>query len=790
MINSFPRLLCLCLFLFLLSAVAAFGQTTQDTNNSADQTLRSGGRVNPSSLGMEMDIPLGTYKGRGTSLPLNLTYSSKLWRFDEERTHYLNNGTENVYVIAKYAENSAAGWTTGLSQPYIEYTGETNRFDQEGRPLPGEILGQGQQPVGNYFVKRITVHLPGGASHEMRAQDEPISIPLDRIPEESDWNATFYAVDGSGLKYVQNSNDEIYKLWLPDGSYYTFDLAREAKSSTDLTQVRRAVRLTDTHGNYVYFNIPSTNYPNGSWTDQLGRTFPIMIPREMPSLSANEPVFQQFFTLPGVSQPYVFRWKRLKGDTAAVSAFTDFNNQQLHYPGHTNISQIGGNPVNYSPSLFYYSYQMSPCSGNHLKVSVPFGEKFNPVVLSEIVLPNGTLYRFTYNEFGEIERIYYPTGGREEIEYEQVASLADLALPYQQTNRGVVERRIYENDNDATADTWTYAAAASTNNYRTSTIAPNGARTDRFMHRAAPPPQCTGSNYYMGTRFGYDNGLSGMTYEERIFSTGGQLLHRASTRWDITKVAVNGENYDTYAQRNPRIISTESIIYDGDPGLSAATRFEYDTDVNDAGSPLNVRKTINYAFKTTSGGTSFQPGELPPSAVVSLPDPTTSATVVKITETSYLNNINYRDRHLLKLPNQVVVRDAQNSPKAKSEIVYDEPSCLLTDMVSGAVPNWTDPETTVRGLPTTSRSWTNIAGNQYFEAHSEYDQFGNVRKTRDAMGNVNEIQYNDNFSDEINRHTYAFPTKSISPIPDPTGVHGSNTALITTTKYKFETGLQ
>lgn len=48
--------------------------------NTADQTLHSTGRVNPSTLAMEMQIPLGSYPGRGLSLPINLSYSSKLWR--------------------------------------------------------------------------------------------------------------------------------------------------------------------------------------------------------------------------------------------------------------------------------------------------------------------------------------------------------------------------------------------------------------------------------------------------------------------------------------------------------------------------------------------------------------------------------------------------------------------------------------------------------------------------------------------------------------------------------------
>jgi hypothetical protein len=161
-------LLCVGFCLFLLSAAA--GQSTQYTKNSPDQTLRSNGRVNPSSLGMEMNIPLSEYAGRGISLPLGLSYSSKLWRFQENRIEYLNNGNQNIYAYARYSEDAASGWTSSLSQAYIEYTGELNRFDNQGRPLPDEVFGPGApSPIGDNYIRRIRVFLPGGGSHELRA---------------------------------------------------------------------------------------------------------------------------------------------------------------------------------------------------------------------------------------------------------------------------------------------------------------------------------------------------------------------------------------------------------------------------------------------------------------------------------------------------------------------------------------------------------------------------------------------------------------------------------------------
>src|ERR1051325_6787800 len=46
---------------------------------------------------------------------------------------------------------------------------------------------------------------------------------------------------------------------------------------------------------------------------------------------------------------------------------------------------------------------------------------FNPVVPAEIVLPNGQHYLFTYNVFGEITKVVYPTGAYERFDYAAVA---------------------------------------------------------------------------------------------------------------------------------------------------------------------------------------------------------------------------------------------------------------------------------------------------------------------------------------------------------------------------------
>lgn len=62
---------------FLLVPLSALSQG--HTENKADQALRGSGRVNSSTLGMEISIPLASFPGRGINVPISLSYSSKVW---------------------------------------------------------------------------------------------------------------------------------------------------------------------------------------------------------------------------------------------------------------------------------------------------------------------------------------------------------------------------------------------------------------------------------------------------------------------------------------------------------------------------------------------------------------------------------------------------------------------------------------------------------------------------------------------------------------------------------------
>jgi YD repeat-containing protein len=92
----------------------------------------------------------------------------------------------------------------------------------------------------------------------------------------------------------------------------------------------------------------------------------------------------------------------------------------------------------------------------------------------------------------------------------------------------------------------------------------------------------------------------------------------------------------------------------------------------------------------------------------------------------------YRARNLVSLVSSTRVRagDATGAVLAQSEVKYDEPGFPLLSY--GTVTGWADPQTTVRGNPTTGRVWLDTSGG-WLQSHRQYDQCGNVRKAWDAV---------------------------------------------------------
>lgn len=512
----YARLLVLVLLL-CLSFRAALAQNVQYTNKTTDLGMRSTQRVNPITRAVEFQVPLGNYTGRsGLDVPVVLSYSSKVW---EVKYQGYNPGSPPPHggmqpftiVTADYAKHSVAGWTSSVGFPVIDPDVGNQIYHPSGFPNVS-----GDCTFGCYMVDRKLVWMPDGSGHELRATDQP---RLFTAPPPDN----FYSVDGTRMRYQASTNI----LYLADGSQYQFGTSK----------------YVDRNGNTLTWV--------GGWRDTLNRTINNPLPYNVGQgpLSSTD----QTYTLPGVSNTtlsYTLKWRNLADVLTTPEPLRYIANSAC--PPGTGV---------FSPNLFMYDAASRTCFGNG-------GVLFNPVVLSQIVLPNGQTYTFTYDIFGAIDKVVLPTGGYEQFEYEYtggISSPINFQWVYAQVNRGVTRHIVSPSGSGADKIETLYGG----NGNFVSMTAPDGSRKETYVWTDA------------GSIWGYsaDSSRAGMPFDERIYSASGQMLRRTLTEFVMTPSNATGNPPGTQnANRNARVAREVELILDTDgPALAKSKTYSYDT---------------------------------------------------------------------------------------------------------------------------------------------------------------------------------------------------------------------
>lgn len=738
----------------------------QYTQNKSDQTLRSDIRIDPATHALGIQVPLASYPGRaGANVPVTLYYSSKLWRLEFDDIYdNPNGGAPRAQTFAKYAEQSVAGWTASVDIPTIEFTFFLQSYD-----LTSTNYGQDGGPTGyRGFIARIHVHMPDGSTHELRKDDAPHNWGTE---SNYGFTGSYYAVDGARMRFDFDPGAHSGVLFLPDGGRYTF-----ADPQGGLTI--KATQYTDRNGNTLTYNSTTRQ-----WTDTLGRTLSSPLPAS-PILGGLPPAPGDVqYTVPGFgtsSLTYTLKWRRLNDSTTGETVLSNPDpdpNNRLYYPGSHNCQTWPALAL--SPRMFSGAGTTLICAS----------QKFNPVVLAEIVFPNNTSYRFRYNPYGEIDTIYLPGGGYERYQHAQIAPMTYLKPPYDQVNRGVSDRWV---SSDGTASTERHSqygieyAITTAGPYVVTCTEPDGTVRKSYLHahpnNYAVPGEL--NSPYKSVPFGMDDARTGYAYEERLYaSAGGTLLRRKLTDWAVTPSTVTTGPPGPYGNRNPRIAREVEILIEPATGeaLAKSTTHDYETS-NQFSTGATESALTEFDYVATDQTTAS-------SAAI---DSFSNGTTLRRTETSFLETTNqsYRDRNLLGLVSSVVIRDmTRNLPGgvviAQSSNSYDELSLLTC----GAT-NWTDPSSFIRGNVTSMTRWLNyngsallaFPGGSYVTTHQQYDQCGSLRVTTDANGNQSQISYSSAFN-------YVYPTTVTTAVPDTTGSHSLSQSLITTSNYDSNTGL-
>jgi len=488
-------------------------------------------------------------------------------------------------------------------------------------------------------------------------------------------------------------------------------------------------------------------------------------------------------TLPGVggTLSYTFHWRHLS-DTGVLT-----QSQSVYHGSDYSCSGSG------CDGRYLFTSDVSQQSPVYI-VNGP--ATFDPVVLYQVVLPhdsanqNPPTYTFTYNVYGEIDKVVYPTGAYERFNYGLVEQNINTSFVYSEGSRGVTDRWVSAKGDglDEAQNHWSYSGVWGA---RTET-APDSTSTTRLLYV---------DNGAAG--WGYSDARAGMGYDERAYNASGQILRRKLTEW-----TTSGSNYPynnptqnaQYASRNPRVTKETEIVFDTgtSSALAKTTLHSYDLTHEFTVGPIETSVT-EYDWVAVDQNTAAT------AASSSIP---ISSNALRTQETTNLildPNVSQRDayraRNLVSLVTSTRIKDGQGNIVAQSSINYDEGGQLASFSDYGSVLNWTDPGAgVVRGNPTTTSRWLNFNGSTfstypsgtYLTTHAKYDQCGNVRQVFDArdttLTNPSQISYADSFSDGVPRNSYAYPTSTTSAVPDSTGQYASTSGFGSTSVYDFNTG--
>jgi RHS repeat-associated protein len=730
-------LICLiCLILF--ASHDARGQNVQFTQGEVGSGLEN-----------TLQISLGSYPGRGVSLPINLYYSSNVMRIGYIKSVYVQYGVRNAVAEAIFAEHSTAGWKSSLDVPIIQWPESDDIYWYSGKPYDHS----GVWPY-TFRMARLYVHMPDGSTHELRKSDQPYHDSAG-----VDYFGTFYAVDGSRLRY-DSGGPTTGTLYLPDGSRFILNGGD--------------AQFVDRNGNTLNYN-GSTR----QWTDTLGRVIGNPLP-------ASPGPGDYAYTLPAVgggTMTYTLKWRSLSTVLTNGGAIKNLSSHYLPTPWAPPTDPSGGNFPQPASGESLFSSGLSDEENANSQVWVVgrgqgAGQQFNPTVLAEIVLPNGLSYSFSYTIYGEIDKIIYPTGGFATCEFSNVPQLGgNNDLIYSQSSRGVIRRHVSANGSGNDLVTWEYSSTGTI----ITTKSPDGTETEVYRHNFGP-----GGNGY--APFGFEDARKGMPYDERVYARNpdgsrGPMLRRKLTNWIQSTNTVPPRpdvppqnNSSVSAYRNARADREVSILLDtGSQALTKSTSFGYDATFQFSVG-LDQTSVTDYGYYVLDSGSAQT------STITGIP----SGEVFASTYTSYLTgDANYRNRNILGLASSVIIQDAVGQTVAQNAMSYDE--FALTSY--GAVTGWNDPQTNYRGNLTSMRRWLDTPSPGWIENQTQYDQCGSPRTISDGKGNQSQIQYTDSYSDSVSRNTYAYPTTTITPIPDPSGGRGYPASFTSGSVFDFNTGL-
>lgn len=442
-------------------------------------------------------------------------------------------------------------------------------------------------------------------------------------------------------------------------------------------------------------------------------------------------------------------------DTIGRKIHFDYDQNEAPYGAHTKITFKGTGASDRIIRLTYKNLSDSLRSGT---TNFPYFP-----VISDVWIPDGRKYTFTYSPYGLPARITVPTGGTYEYDYlvgvePQTGGNINNGPP--QIN--ISERRIFADGITLAQKTVFRRTISSGSSITTVDEFDNQdkrlSRSKHHFHGDPTPKHLTGQDIYEDE----DEWNKGREYKSEHYATDGTtLIRKSESEWEAGR-SVTWNPYgagNTTLYSNPRLSSVTVTLLDS----SQVSRVEYDYDPTVT---YNLR-TDSYEYDYGSG----QPGNL-----------------LRRSHTEYEKSSTYTTAlvNILTLPKETWISSDPNGNTivSRSKFEYDNYSTDSNHAPLRDRSNITGHDLnfgvgySARGNITEVTSYAD-AQNQTgaVSAYSQYDIAGNLVKAIDAKGYASTICYNDNFgapdaearsnvapSSLNGQQTFAFATSATNPI--------------------------
>ncbi len=436
--------------------------------------------------------------------------------------------------------------------------------------------------------------------------------------------------------------------------------------------------IEDTNGNKM------TQDMSGNWTDSLGRYIPA-------------------FTTTNTSG--------CPTGTASATA--------------ANLPTVNGGTINLKACFKNFSVSIAFPNGSGAG---------NPLLMTAVLLPDGTKWSFNYDSTGSLSTITLPTGGTISYTY---GTYQFQAPDY---SRAVTSRAVNANDGTS-AHTTTYSYL--TNGVRSTVVDPAGNQAEHDFGTAYAQFE-TAARYYAG-------------------SGAQKVLLKTVTTTYTAGVADPFYNAPAcYVQVFPTSVTTTlgnktsrtTTAYD-DPNVTGLT-WTFSDNFTDPPIVTTYPLTIGSKVLTTASdwGTSPNPGP-----------------VLRKTVSNYLwqTDSAAKANNLMNLLSSQIIQDGAGTRFAETDSYYDQTSAVSSGVTTQ---HNTPPTATKRGNQTTTARW--LSGTTFLSSTATNFDTGMVQTSTDPGGHATTYAYSATFKG-------AYPTQVTGPT---TGV-----AHVTSANYDFNTGL-